>query len=179
MAQETNNLYLIEILDLTIGGEPPSGDKQWRKPKYGLSLQPSDYHFYPVISFYKNKGIKRIYIEETHIDNWKTKILTELGTSILTHHQIFDIMTESLRVHSLGTFYNMIHTIMNMWIKCITGKDVTIPKTPLIEYFGIEIINKDDERKISSEQEELEENIRKQFPLSVFSFEEEFSCSIL
>lgn len=177
---QTNNLHLARFLNTSINVEPPNGDRKWIKPKYCLFLQGSRYCFYPVMEFYKNKGIKGIYIESKIISNMDVALLRDLGTTKLNNQQIMDMMKESLRVQSLDAFYSMIYITIATWVKYITEKDVTVLHVPYNEYFGIEISNIEDERK-SIEQEEIENNIRQQFTLPLFTEEDptdSFTCCV-
>lgn len=131
--------------------------------------------FFPVMVFYRDKGIKEIYIE--NVCSREITLLTDLGETTFTDIQILEMMKESLKVQSLDDFFYMTNNNIMAWIKILTQRDISIQGLSYTTYFGVTVLKQYDKRNLTKEEEDIEENIRKQFILPQFE-KEEISSSL-
>lgn len=94
----------------------------YRSSRTALYIEEDDMIIYPVIHFFKNKGIQKIYIVHCKNNNMIKRIIKEVGSCYVDHNDIVKIGEKLLDKYSLERFYHNIQNIFSMWIKLVTNE---------------------------------------------------------
>lgn len=127
-----------------------------RTSRTALYIEYNNTIVYPVVHFYKNRGIRKIYTTTMVNRDIVQRFIKEVGDCYLNQEDIISACNKLIEKYTLERFYHNIPNIFSSWIKIITKK--TPPLIPDYETSTVKSKSiKSKKRKESSDIEEEEE----------------------
>lgn len=156
MASVEHTLSLVRLNNIT-NTVDTKFSKYVNKPTIALYLRPVGWLYYPVIEFYRDKGIRGIYIESS-LDNNISHEIENLGIIKISLENIVTCMLSAFINRTIDEIFREIKETIKLWCLEITQKECNIPKTSInIDYFGICLLSEKDDRQLITKEDVFNE----------------------
>lgn len=198
--EAVGKLFIVELRKIHNSNSDETS--LYRTSRTALYIEKTNMIIYPVIHFFKTRGIQKIYIINMENKSIIQRFIKEVGNCYLEYHEVIKIGQKLLDKYTLDRFYSNIQNIFSTWIKLITKESPPLipeyesstirskkdkqrkPDTEDDEeqgettnmrtfFFGIHIDITKDERNISETDRYIERNIRKDFGSQIPRFKQD------